>query len=52
MDYDDLLEKKKEVDELGLYYQILKDKVEEIDAKFYDNNVTDLVNVTSEEKMS
>lgn len=42
MSYDELLELKKEIDELSLYYGALKEKSKEIDEIFYSNNLTDL----------
>lgn len=39
MDYDELLRLKKEVDELSLYYRVLKEKAKELDEKFYSNNL-------------
>lgn len=42
MNFDELLEIKKEIDELSLYYRALKERLEEIDEKFYSNNLLDL----------
>lgn len=42
MDFNELLELKKEIDELSLYYSALKEKSKELDELFYSNNLLDL----------
>lgn len=41
MDFNELLELKKEIDELSLYYSALKEKSKELDELFYSNNLLD-----------
>lgn len=49
MTYDKLLELKKEVDELSIYYQALKEKAKIIDEKFYSNNLLSVLENDEEE---